>query len=110
MLYGAELREIPKRSENKLKAMEIDLWRRSCSDSRLERNRNHNISERMQVSSINIMDIIEGRRLTWYGHLRRMSTDGWPLKIYNLIPPRRKKRGRPWLSWNDNVKQNMDDR
>ncbi|PSN36749.1 hypothetical protein C0J52_23197 [Blattella germanica] len=62
----------------------------------------------MQVSSINIMDTIEGRRLTWYGHLRRMPTDRWPLKIYNWIPPRRKKRGRPRLSWNNNVRQTMD--
>ncbi|PSN47397.1 hypothetical protein C0J52_11166 [Blattella germanica] len=29
---------------------------------------------------------------------------------YNWIPPRRKKRGRPRLSWNDNVRQTMDDR
>ncbi|PSN48631.1 hypothetical protein C0J52_12701, partial [Blattella germanica] len=105
VLYGAEVWEIPKKSENKLKAMEMDFWRRSCSVSRLERIQNQSIRERMQVSSINIMDTIEGRRLTWYGHLRRMPTDRWPLKIYNWIPPRRKKRGRPRLSWNDNVRQ-----
>ncbi|PSN49421.1 hypothetical protein C0J52_23133 [Blattella germanica] len=110
VLYGAEVWEIPKKSENKLKAMEMDFWRRSCSVSRLERIQNQSIRERMQVSSINIMDTIEGRRLTWYGHLRRMPTDRWPLKIYNWIPPRRKKRGRPRLSWNDNVRQTMDDR
>ncbi|PSN33841.1 hypothetical protein C0J52_16841 [Blattella germanica] len=80
------------------------------SVSRLERLGNQGIRERMQVSSINIMDTIEGRRLTWYGHLRRMPSDRWPLKMYNWIPPRRKKRGRPRLSWNDNVRQTMDDR
>ena len=29
VLYGAELWKIPNRSENKLKAMEINFWRRS---------------------------------------------------------------------------------
>ncbi|PSN35536.1 hypothetical protein C0J52_25679 [Blattella germanica] len=80
------------------------------SFSRLEIIQNKSIRERMQVSSINIMDTIEGRRLTWYGHLRRMPTGRWPLKIYNWIPPRRKKSGRPRLSWKDNVRQTMDDR
>ncbi|PSN48004.1 hypothetical protein C0J52_18589, partial [Blattella germanica] len=110
VLYGAEIWEIPKRNKNKLKVMEMDLRRRSCSVSRLERIRNQSIRERMQVSSINIMDTIEGKRLTWYEHLRRMPIGRWPLKIYNWIPPHRKKRGRPRLSWNDNVRQTTDDR
>ena len=37
VLYAAELWEIPKKSENKLKVLEMDFWRRSCSISRLER-------------------------------------------------------------------------
>lgn len=110
MLYGAELWEVSKKNENKLKAVEMDYWRRSCCVSRLQKIRNEIIREQMQVTAINIIDSIEGRRLSWYGHLKRMSPDRWPQKVYNWQPPQRKKRGRPRLSWNDCVQRSMEDR
>ncbi|KAK4883266.1 hypothetical protein RN001_006585 [Aquatica leii] len=87
----------------------MDYWRRSCAVTRLDKVNNQNIRERMGIT-LNILDTIEGKRLNWYGHLRRMPEERWPLKIWNWQPPRRRKRGRPRLSWNNGVYQAMQDR
>lgn len=108
-LYGSEVWEISKRNEGKLKAMEMEFWRRSCNIKRTDRIRNEEIRQRMGIAT-NIIDTIEGRRLKWYGHLRRMSEERWPKKIWHWKPPLHRKRGRPRLSWNDGVRQAMQDR
>lgn len=41
-----------------------------------------------------IIDEIERRQLTWFGHVKRMEDDRWPRKILEWIPPVRRKRGR----------------
>jgi len=108
-LYGAELWEISKNNEKKLKAMEMEFWRRSYCVTLMDRIRNENIKQQMGVTS-DIMDTIEGRRLKWYGHLRRMPEERWPLKTWRWQVPMHRKRGRPKLTWYDGVRQTMRDR
>jgi len=40
-------------------------------------------------------DIIEKRRLQWYGHDKRTAEEGIPKLIIEWIPRERRKRGRP---------------
>ena len=54
-----------------------------------------------------IIDEIERRQLTWFGHVKRLEDDRWPRKILEWIPPVRRKRGRPWKSWRDDVAEAM---
>ena len=42
-----------------------------------------------------IIDIIERKRLQWYGHVKRMQDERLPKLIMELIPGERRKRGRP---------------
>ncbi|KAJ4437112.1 hypothetical protein ANN_17247 [Periplaneta americana] len=59
---------------------------------------------RIAVSrNITIVDRIEEKRLTWYGHVQRMERHRLPRQILQWIPWRRKKRGRPGRSWMDRV-------
>ena len=54
-------------------ATEMDALRRSARKSRRERIKNEHINEIMGVKGKqDIMDIIEKKRLQWYGHVKRI--------------------------------------
>ena len=46
-----------------------------------------------------IMDIIEKKRLQWYGHVKRMPEERIPKLVTELTPIERRKRGRPRETW-----------
>jgi len=52
---------------------EMDVLRRSARKPRIERIKNEHIKEIMRVKEKpDIKDIIERKRLQWYGHVKRM--------------------------------------
>ena len=57
-----------------------------------------------------IIDIIERKRLQWYGHVKRMQEDRIPKLIMEWIPGERRKRGRPRKTWMEGVRAAMKTR
>ena len=54
----------------------MDVLRRSARKSRIERIKNEHIREIMGVTEKpDIVDIIERKRLQWYGHAKRMQEE-----------------------------------
>jgi hypothetical protein len=81
---------------NKILSTEMDVLRRSARKSRLGRIKNEHIKEIMVVKKKpDIIDIIETKRLQWYGHVKRMQEERLPKLIMECIPGERRKRGRP---------------
>jgi hypothetical protein len=67
---------LPTREINKILPTEMDVLRRSARKSRIERIKNEHIKEIMEVKEKpDIIDIIERKRLQWYGHVERMQED-----------------------------------
>ena len=54
-----------------------------------------------------ILDIIEKKRLQWYGHVKRMPEQRLPKHIMEWIPIERKKKGRPKKTWMEGVQEAM---
>jgi hypothetical protein len=71
LLYEAETCTLNTQQANKLLATEMDFWRRSFRKSRKEKFRNVTIREIMEVGKI-ILEVIEEKRLRWFGHVKRM--------------------------------------
>ena len=71
--------------------MEMDYWRRCCRLTRLDRVRNVEIRQAMGID-LDIIETIEARRLNWFGHLKRMSDERWPRKVWEWTPPSRRKK------------------
>ena len=70
MVYGAEVWQIHTTEINKIVSTEMDVLRRSARKSRMERIRNEHLEEIMGVKDKpDIIDIIEKKRLKWYGHV-----------------------------------------
>jgi hypothetical protein len=74
----------------------MDVLRRSTRKSMMERIKNEYIKEIMRVKvKPDIIDIIEKKRLQWYGHVKRMLEEWIPKLIIDWIPQDRRKRGLP---------------
>jgi hypothetical protein len=74
-------RNLP-RSLGRHKSGQINVldFKRSARKSRKEKVRNGNIREIMEVGK-NILEVIEVKRLRWFGHVKRMPGNRLPLKI-----------------------------
>ena len=106
LTYGSEVWQLKKRSQDILKATEMDYWRRSAGVSRKDHVRNERIREIMGVEN-NIVHDIFTKQLVWYGHVQRMPDDRLPKKVLDWVPPGRKRRGRPAKSWIEGIRQEM---
>ena len=71
----------------------MDVLRRSARKSRMERMKNEHTKEIIGVKVK--LDIIEGKRLQSYGHVKRMPQDRIPKLIMEWILWERRKTGRP---------------
>ena len=84
------------------------MLRRSARKSRMERIKNEHIKERMEVKwKPDIIDIIEQKRLQWYGHVKRMPEERIVKLIMDWIPLERRKRGCPKKTWMEGVQAAM---
>jgi hypothetical protein len=82
----------------------MDVLRKPARKSRLEKIKNENIKKIMGVKGKpDIIDIIERKRLQWYGHVKRMPEERIPKLILEWVPAERQKRGRPRKTWMERV-------
>ena len=108
-LYGSESWTLSREKQDKLRALEMDCFRRACCVSRLERIRNEEIRRRIG-SETSIVDDIEAKQLVWYGHVQRMENDRWPKRMLKYCPPSRRRRGRPRRTWIQGIQSAMEKR
>jgi len=99
-VYGAEVWQIPTREIKKILSTEMDVLRRSARKSRMERIKNEHVKETMGLKGKpDIIDIIEQKRLQWYGHVKRMPEERIPKLILDWLPRERRERGSPRKTW-----------
>ena len=82
----------------------MNVLRRSARKSRMERIKNEHIKEMMgEKGKPDIIDIIEKKRLQWYGLVKRMPEERIPKLVMDWILRERRKRGRPRKTWMEGV-------
>jgi hypothetical protein len=55
----------------------------------------------------NILEVVEEKRLRWFGHVKRMPGNRLPLKILEWEPEGTRRRGRSKERWIDGVRRSM---
>ena len=55
----------------------------------------------------NIVNYIKAQRLSWFGHVQRMSDTRTVKKIFNWKPLTKISQGRPKYRWEDNIKEDI---
>ena len=53
----------------------------------------------------NIVNYIKAQRLSWFGHVQRMSDTRTVKKIFNWKTLTKRSQGRPKYRWEDNIKK-----
>jgi len=77
----------------------------------MERTKNEGVKEIMGVKGkLDNIDIMEKKRLQWYGHVKRMPEERIPKLIMEWIPQETRKRGRPRKTWMEGVQAAMTTR
>jgi hypothetical protein len=84
----------------------MDFLRRSARKSRKEKVRNVTIRAIMKEGK-KILEVIEEKRIRWFGHVKRMPGNRLPLKILDREPEGTRRRGRHNVRRIDGVRRSM---
>ena len=71
--------------------------------------RNNIIKQKMNVTRP-LLEDIKTKQLKWYGHVKRMEEGRLPKKVMRWSPPGRRKRGRPKLTWAEEIRGLMEEK
>ena len=109
LLYGAETWVLTERDENVLNVWERKVLRKIygpvCRGGEWRIRTNHEIQE--MYGRADIVTEIKMRRLSWLGHMERMSEERGVKKVYRGVPGGRRLRGRPRKRWSDDVEEDL---
>lgn len=97
LTYGCESWVMSRRIKARVAASEMKFLRRVKGVSLRDRIRSKQIREELEIEDI--MEFIEKRQLSWWGHLQRMKNDRMVKQIWEARLIGRRKRGRPMEKW-----------
>ncbi|KAI5717819.1 hypothetical protein M8J77_011797 [Diaphorina citri] len=104
LLYGCQVWATTKELERKLKTTQLKMMRSAAGLTLADRIRNETIEEDFKLPDI----IKEAKKMKWRwaGHVARMNSQRWALKISNWTPYNNKrKRGRKRKRWRDELRK-----
>ena len=105
MLYGSETWAVKEEDLDRLDRNDMRMIRWMCNTSLKDRKSSGELRSRLGIHSIR--DVIQARRLRWFGHLERMEGDNWVSKCRDLVVPGTKPRGRPRKTWQEVIRTDM---
>ena len=92
-------------SDNKLEVTEMKMCRWACGHTLRDNVRNENTKERLKAESI--AERCRKARLRWFGLVKRRDQDYVGIHNLEMVPPGRRKRGRPKQIWMDGVNRDI---
>jgi hypothetical protein len=109
LLYNAETWTMKAADESKIRAFEMSVLRRICGVSLRDKWRNDDIKALLGIE-IDVVERIQRRRLSYFGHVSRMKSDRVPLRMLNGRIHGNRPRGRPRRNWLDAVEEDCRER
>ena len=88
-----------------LEVTEMKMCRWACGHTLRDHVRNDDIREKLKVE--NITERCRKARLRLFGHVKRRDQEYVGRKTLEMVPPGRRKRGRPKQRWMDCVNRDM---
>ena len=105
LIYGHESWTLTSRTRSKVQAAEMKVLRLIKGVTRMDRIRNVNIRNELEI--VDILKLIERGQLRWFGHVKRMENDRYPRKFLEWQPDGTRPVGRPKKRWRENVDSAM---
>ncbi|KAJ4437338.1 hypothetical protein ANN_17477 [Periplaneta americana] len=91
--YGSEIWSLKKKDVNRIKATEMKFLRRTAGYTLLDRKRNEEILEQLEVESVE--EKISRYKFNWLDHVRRMENSRIPKIMMQYKPRGHRRPGRP---------------
>jgi len=108
--YACETRVLKETIKNKLMVFERKVLRKIFGPTR-ERDGTWRIKTNDELDKLirhkNIINYIKAHRLSWFGHLHRMSEERMVKKVYKWKPMLTKPLGRPKNRWEDDIRNDI---
>lgn len=98
-LYGSEVWTMTNKDISRLQAAEMRFLRAVAGYSLLDRQRNTQIRNELNVESL--IEKVTNYRLSWQDHMLRMNNDRIPKQVANYQPRGKRNVGRPRMRWRD---------
>ena len=105
MLYAMETLPVTNIQAKKLEVAEMKMCRWACGLTRMDHVRNEDIINRLKIETISTR--CRKSRLRWFGHVKRREPQYVCQRVMNMVPPGRRKRGRPKMRWLDCVNNDL---
>lgn len=105
-IYASETWTLKSEDTHRLLVFENDCLRAMLGKTRLDRCKMDHVRERLGVKK-KISDIIQLRRLTWFGHVIRKGEDSYVKRAYKEQFSGARPRGRPPKRWVDQIREDF---
>jgi len=86
----------------------MTVLRRICGITRRDRRRNVDILKELQMEK-DINEVLQTRRLTYFGHVTRMKKDRYPNILMHGYTHGRRPSGRPRKRWLGNITEDCEE-
>ena len=104
LLYNAETWCLKEADKCKLRVFKMSVLSRITGNTLSDRRHNESIREGLG-QEVDVLEIVQQRRLTYYGHITRMDNRRLPnILLYGQLHGTR-PRGRPSKRWLDNIQE-----
>lgn len=108
LTYAAETWTMGEREESQIQAAEMRFLRSMVGMTKRDRIRNTIIREMLGVEKLG--DKMGRTRLRWYGHMKRMTEERMPRRIYEGSFEGSRRRGRPRKRWKESIARDLQAR
>lgn len=108
LIYGCETWSVAKPGESKINAAEMSVLKTIYNVTK--QNKPSDIEVRKKLEVIPISNVIEEKRLLWYGQIKRMPDTRFPKKFLRWIPKGIRPRGGSRTRWNLGIRKALEAR
>ena len=105
-LYGTETLALTELQQQRLQVCENNWVRKRARVTRADRRRMVELREETGVQR-SLTERLVRSRLQWVGHVERLPGDRLQKRAAELREQGRRRRGRPWLRWENSVKSDV---
>ena len=107
--YASEIWVLKETTIQKLLVFERKILRRIFGPTKENQIRRIKTNEELDklIKHKNIVNYTKAQRLSWFGHVQRMSDTRTVKKIFNWKSLTKRLQGRPKYRWEDNIKQDI---
>ena len=82
----------------------MSVLRKICGITRRDRRRNVDVLKELDIEK-DIVQVLQTRRLTYFGHVNRMQAERYPHVLLHGYTHGHRRKGRPKKKWIDNVRE-----